>query len=74
MPKVMIYENERWPEYEINYPDDSDDFTTEIELTDEELKKIEEANGLYEEAQALLRNKVEAVQEATLLKRRRGDV
>ncbi len=72
MPKVWIEENERWPEYRITDPDDHG-FTTEIELTDEELGKVEVANSLFEEAQALLRDKVDAVEEATLPKRRRSD-
>ncbi len=71
MPKVMVYRNERWPEYKID--PDNGGFTIEIELTDEELGKIEAANNLYEEVQTLLKSKVEVVEEATLEKRRRGD-
>jgi len=70
MPKVMIYKDERYPVYEITDPNNTD-FTITIELTDEELGKIEVANNLYEEVQTLLGNKYE---EATLPKRRRNDV
>ena len=73
MPKVMVYKDEQYPVYKITDPNDTD-FTTAIELTYEELGKIEAANILYKEAQTLLENKYEAVQEATLPKRRRGDV
>jgi len=76
MPKVRIYKNERWPEYEIDDSGDLGDFAIIIELTDEELGKIKAADTLYNEAQELLKNKVEAVEEATLPKRRnrKGDV
>lgn len=59
MPRVRIYIDGKFPTYFLDTSWDYD--SDEIELTDEEFNKIEEANRIYAEAQQFLAEKVKGL-------------